>query len=703
MDETPLTPQEHLRAELARLLLALRDYLERQRVRGRTSAGDAVAGYVIEDGEAEGLIGQLSAELNSPPSDTAPRELVISATHPGIAERAREGAVPDAFLPLYHAATAFELRPREYGVLLLALAVELDSRFGRLIAYLNDHAGRTRPTLGLALAIQANGDCLPLYPPAAMLERPFIRDGLVEIEGEGPGPGLAFRLQHEMVRRLSSGSRLDGSGKIARLYTPNSGLLDRLVLDEPFRQKLRAWGRAIRQRDTVRPLIVHGMPGSGRTTAACAAASEAGLPTIAVPVSGDRLVDSLRLARRECRWHEAAVLLQVSAGEPKSVEWSQLWSEMADLLRPIILEVSDTVAPDAAAAAPKDLVVIGLREPGVAARAQLWARMLPHPASLNEPDVANLAGRFRFNPGRIARAIRRADTEASFDPSRERCLDLPLLERACREIGSAAMGSLAQKLPLPYTRQDLVVPDRVRAELDLGLAWVRHQNHVLEQWDFGRRVAMGRGLTALFAGHSGTGKTMAAQVLARELALELYRVDLSQVMSKYIGETEKNLGRLFDEAHAACAVLFFDEADALFGKRSEVKDAHDRYANVEIGYLLQRMEEYDGVTVLATNRMRDMDEAFLRRFHIIVDFPLPDEPDRLRIWQGIFPEPSERAPDLDLNLVAREFELTGGEIKNCGLAAAYMAAAESTSIGMVHLRRAIRRELIKGGKVIYGE
>jgi SpoVK/Ycf46/Vps4 family AAA+-type ATPase len=193
---------------------------------------------------------------------------------------------------------------------------------------------------------------------------------------------------------------------------------------------------------------------------------------------------------------------------------------------------------------------------------------------------------------------------------------------------------------------------------------------------------------------------MAAQVLARELGVDLYRVDLSRTMSKYIGEIEKSLSRLFDEANAAGAALFFDEADALFGKRTEVKDAHDRYANVEVGYLLQRLEEYDGVTVLATNRMRDLDEAFVRRFQVVAHFPMPDARDRLRIWSGMFPAESGRDADLGLDRLAVLFELSGGQIKNIVLAAAFLAAAEGRSIGMGHFVRALRREVIKGGGIV---
>ncbi|NUO63622.1 MAG: ATP-binding protein, partial [Gemmatimonadaceae bacterium] len=265
------------------------------------------------------------------------------------------------------------------------------------------------------------------------------------------------------------------------------------------------------------------------------------------------------------------------------------------------------------------------------------------------------------------------------------------------------MGPAAERLPLPYTRAQLVVPERIARELDLAVAWVRHQRKVLDDWAFGDRLGVGRGLTALFSGPPGTGKTMASQVLARELGLDLFRVDLSQTVSKYIGETEKNIGRIFDEARASGAAILFDEADALFGKRSEVKDAHDRYANVEIGYLLQRLEAHDGVVILATNRARDLDEAFVRRFHVMIDFPLPNAADRLRIWEGMFPADAARDEDVDLAQLAEPVELSGGEIKNVALAAAYLAAAEGTPIAMRHLRRAVMRELQKNGRVLGGE
>ncbi|MCB0099284.1 MAG: ATP-binding protein, partial [Caldilineaceae bacterium] len=209
-----------------------------------------------------------------------------------------------------------------------------------------------------------------------------------------------------------------------------------------------------------------------------------------------------------------------------------------------------------------------------------------------------------------------------------------------------------------------------------------------------------RGIAALFSGPSGTGKTMAAAIVARELGLDLYRVDLSQIVSKYIGETEKNLSRVFDGAQRGGWILFFDEADALFGRRSATKDAHDRYANIEVSYLLQRMESFDGMTILATNLRANLDEAFTRRFDTILDFPFPEEAERLRIWQTLLPTKVPHAADLDLERLARTFKIAGGNIRNIIVDATYRAAADGRVITMPHLLQSTRRELQKMGWLI---
>jgi SpoVK/Ycf46/Vps4 family AAA+-type ATPase len=229
---------------------------------------------------------------------------------------------------------------------------------------------------------------------------------------------------------------------------------------------------------------------------------------------------------------------------------------------------------------------------------------------------------------------------------------------------------------------------------------IKHRARVYEDWGFDHKLALGKGLAVLFAGAPGTGKTLAAGIMAAELGLDLYKVDLSTIVSKYIGETEKNLSRIFDEAEHANAILFFDEADALFGRRSEVRDSHDRYANIEVGYLLQRMEEYEGMVILATNFRKNMDEAFVRRLHHTVDFPLPNVEDRLRIWRTVWPAATPLSPECDFEALARRHEITGGHIRNIALASAFLAAEEDREVGVGHLVHAIRREYQKMGKVI---
>jgi SpoVK/Ycf46/Vps4 family AAA+-type ATPase len=229
-------------------------------------------------------------------------------------------------------------------------------------------------------------------------------------------------------------------------------------------------------------------------------------------------------------------------------------------------------------------------------------------------------------------------------------------------------------------------------------AQVSRRGHVYERWGFGERLSRGKGIAALFAGPSGTGKTMAAEVLAKHLNLDLYRVDLAGVVSKYIGETEKNLRQVFDAAEESGAILFFDEADALFGKRSEVRDSHDRFANIEINYLLQRMEDYRGLAILATNMKSLLDQAFLRRLRFLVDFPFPSAADRMRIWRGIFPAKAETT-GVDYAFLSR-LEIAGGNIKNIAMNAAFLAASHDQPIGMQHVLSAARREYMKIDKLV---
>ena len=331
-------------------------------------------------------------------------------------------------------------------------------------------------------------------------------------------------------------------------------------------------------------------------------------------------------------------------------------------------------------------------------------------------DLNDLAARFRLLPSQIAGAVATARNQALWRAAARSPQPASPDEGAgpgeesgnapdARELFAAARGqsghdlaALARKVVPCHDWDDLVLPPGTTAQLREICDQAHHAELVYGRWGFGRKLSLGKGLNVLFCGAPGTGKTMAADVIAGDLGLDLYKIDLSRVVSKYIGDTEKNLDRIFNAAESSNAVLHFDEADTLCGKRSQVKDAHDRYANIEVGYLLQKMEEYEGIAILSTNLRSNMDEAFTRRLRFIVEFPFPEESDRYRIWKGHFPAEAPRGGDIDLEFLARQFRIAGGNIRNIVLNASFLAASAGTAIGMCHLVRGTRRELAKMGR-----
>jgi len=337
-------------------------------------------------------------------------------------------------------------------------------------------------------------------------------------------------------------------------------------------------------------------------------------------------------------------------------------------------------------------------------RIQLWTQALTdNQLAADGVDIRALANAFRFSGGQIHDATATAQNLARYrDPENP----VPTMDdflAASRLQSQRKLAALARKMTPHYTWDQIVLPVDRHQQLREICNQAKHRSLVYEQWGFDKKLSLGKGLTVLFSGPSGTGKTMAADIMAGELGLDLYKIDLSMVVSKYIGETEKNLSGIFTEAATSNALLFFDEADALFGKRSEVRDSHDRYANIEVGYLLQKMEEYEGIVILATNLRKNMDDAFIRRIHSGVEFPFPSLQDRLRIWETIWPSDTPLSPDLDFDFLASRFDITGGNIRNIALAATFLAAEDGKSVGMAHLLSATRREYQKMGKVTAAE
>lgn len=323
---------------------------------------------------------------------------------------------------------------------------------------------------------------------------------------------------------------------------------------------------------------------------------------------------------------------------------------------------------------------------------------LCHPESMPE----ELAAKFHFTPRQIVQACRQAKGLAIRLDGKP-VIDQDSVHEACYRQIVHKLGALAHRVPAAYTWDDVVMPTAQKQLMQQACGHIRYRCRVYHDWGFDKKIAYGRGLSILFAGAPGTGKTMCAQVIARQLSMEMYQINISQIVSKYIGETEKNLQAVFAEAKHSNCILFFDECDALFGKRSEVKDAHDRNANVEVAYLLQQIEGYDGVCILATNLIGNIDEAFMRRITYVVHFPFPDADMRARIYRQMIPAQAPLDVDIDWAFLAEKFELSGGHIKNIVLSAAFAAAGQDEPIGMKHLLRAAVGELKKNNLVVVRE
>ena len=333
-------------------------------------------------------------------------------------------------------------------------------------------------------------------------------------------------------------------------------------------------------------------------------------------------------------------------------------------------------------------------------RLTLFRAFLAGEALAEDVSLEELAAKFHFTPKQILLGAQQAK---SWGRVTGKPLTSEQIHQCCYRQVVHKLDTLASRIRPGHTWDDLILPADQKKLIRQACAHVRYQHQVYSEWGFQKKISYGRGLSILFAGVPGTGKTMCARIMARELNMEMYKINISQIVSKYIGETEKNLQAVFKEAKNSNCILFFDECDALFGKRSEVKDSHDRNANVEVAYLLQQIEEYDGVCIMATNLLQNIDEAFLRRITFVVHFPFPDADTRELIYRGTMAENAPLDEDIDWRFMAEKFHLSGGYIKNIVVAAAFRAAEEHSSIGMRHLLNAAVHEMKKNEIVVVRE
>ncbi len=670
----------HLQTAMAQIDGLVHQAVLRAQAAGRDPT-DALRGLIISEDEVqahlarEGMAGLWAADDSSLPLEPLKRD-------------------PD--LPFAHLLHIFGLNDLDGYILLLVLAPELDRRYERLYAYLQDDVSQRRPTVNLMMNML--GDDVPAR--FAVWERlkpelPLRAHHLLEAL---PNPNqyepvfLSYQLKvdHRILAYLLGEAALDV--RLGDAVRRAQAELPPTLPESTLRPVYDALADA--------PMIyLHGPEGSGRRATAaalCEPLVEVDLGRLQnLPLAFER---AWQLAIREARLCGGALLLHEweSCLDERGDPPASLWDALLNFEHPVFLCGHTTWEPRNIVR-PRRLLRLSFVVPAFPDRQRLWAQ---YADSVAQDALGELAGKFRFTPGQIARAV---NTAADLAVSRGDAISIDDLYAGAQAHSSLRLGDMARRIVPRYDWDDLVLPPDQLMQLREIRERAEYAFRVQDEWGFGRKVAPGGGVSALFAGESGTGKTMSAEVIARDLGLVLYKIDLSSVVSKYIGETEKNLSIIFEAAQATSAILFFDEADALFGKRSEVKDAHDRYANIEIAYLLQRIETYDGIAILATNLRQNLDEAFTRRLDFVIDFPFPDTEYRCHIWQRHFPPEAPLAREVDLNLVAERYRLAGGNIRNAALASAYLAAADGGVITMNHIRHAVRREHQKMGRLLVDE
>ncbi|MEU9117190.1 ATP-binding protein [Streptomyces sp. NPDC048483] len=585
----------------------------------------------------------------------------------------------------------FGLSALDLHILLAALAPDVDRGFEPLYGYLNDDVGRRRATVALALDLAGTGPYEPgaraRFHPAA----PLLSGGLLVIEDEDrPLPGRALRVPERVVAHLLGDDGLDPelSGGEVELLLPRQPAAGRTGSDA--RTGAQACAGRLAGLASERPLAVHlreRRPGTAAEPVTDGLRST-GLPVLRYRPDGHR-GDGAGLAGallREARLRRAAVVVGPLPERPDG-----LVRALAGRDVPVVLFGNEPYDPDWAP--DSGLFTLDAPDDGAAA-GEVWNTEL---GSVDADfDLAAAVAPYRLGAAQIRRAARAATALAAFDGTP---LTAAHVQHSARQQSAPLLDRHARRVRPAVGFDGLVLPPEPLALLHELVQRARHREKVLGEWRLRTGGGRGRGVVALFAGESGTGKTLSAEVVAGELGLDLYVVELSAVVDKYIGETEKNLERIFSEADRTDAVLLFDEADAVFGKRSEVKSSHDRYANLESAYLLQRLEAFDGIAVLTTNLRANIDDALTRRLDLVVDFPFPDAGQRIALWRSCLAA-TPCVDDLDLDVCAKEFELSGGAIRSAAVTAGYLAAGRGAPVSAEDIRAGARREYRKMGRLV---
>lgn len=608
--------------------------------------------------------------------------------------------------PIARLKQQFGLTTRQVRLLMAAAAPVLSVDISRLYPFAWADFAVKLPSAGFLAELVSDtpGDrsAITEFGPQA----PLVRYKLIELRDNSAWGTPSPQLHKGVVLPDSVAALLMGAepalGEVGHLEPPEAALpIDQLFIAAQTLETLRGTLKGAITVNRPRPLLIGGRS-SGRRTMVATLAAEHGWGVLTVDLAqiitnAETVFDKLAEASREALLRRAVLLLRADSAVHDRENWDKIAARLgAQIDRhrgPVVLTANQPTA--ALSRVIAGIFDIYVQSPSTAEQRSLWRQALGNDAALAEP----LARRFTVSPGMVYGAVRDARAHQAL-VGQSGALQAEEVGAAVRRRLDHALSQVAEPYTTSLEWDDVILPEEVMESLNEIISQATHRETVYDKWGFRRKMAYGRGLACLFCGPPGTGKTMIAGLIGKTLGREVYKVDLSRIVSKWVGETEKNLARVFDEAERAQVILLFDEADSLFSTRTEVKGSNDRFANMEINYLLQRMEQYDGMSLLTTNFEKSIDDAFKRRLKFKIDFTVPDAKQRTQLWQIMLPKQVERADDINFEYLGRKFKMSGGNIKNAVLRAAFYAAAEGKIIDHALLQRAAVTESREMGRLI---
>jgi AAA+ superfamily predicted ATPase len=699
---------DHLMAEMAWIRALVGAYLESSgRSPEQQSDKKGLMGrFAVTPDEAASLL-QNPPQEPRPPGEAALIRKLIDAR----VEATQETSV---HLPLKDLVDSFDLDELSYSLLILALGAEIDESIRRLYMFTWNDFTRRWPTVEFLLSLLQPSSAGRILNAGGFAQRSaLVRWNLIHVGESSSRPEAPFfarpvRLAPSVAAWCTGGSEIDpilsSFVTIIKADDSPSELVFSREVRQPIDKSLAQIGSPMAP-----TVVLIGSEGTGKSSLAREHLCTDG--RLALEVHAQELVRppefvEMRLAalQRDASILQAALIIDLAdadQADPNLASGYRLLAKVASTHK----FGAVVTARDQASWFVSHLdqaVINSVPLPLKGARTEIWRRVFSHAGFDNLKDEIIEAGaRNPLSGGSIKRAAASVINVARMrGATRKEPMFVTDVTEACRAQLSPKLQGIAHRIVTSFTWQDLILPDESRERLEEIVSYSKHSHRVFQNWGYARLLPYGRGLSVLFSGPPGTGKTMAAGIIAGELGMDIFRVDLSRTVSKYIGETEKNLGRVFDEASKSQSILLFDEADSLFAKRTAVKSSVDRYANLEVNYLLQRVEDFDGVTILTTNFEGSIDEAFRRRIRFRVNFPAPTEETRALLWKAMIPDAVPTDETIDFTLLGAEYDLTGGHIKNAAVRAAFFAAAEDRGLKMDDFYRACRLEAVKLGKVV---